>query len=356
MVVGLSLAMFKEIINSNFGSYTISDSYEDLRKLNHENCVILYDEKIEIPEALNHIMKRISVDGNESLKTIESAQELILEFSRLGLNRNSHLIAIGGGSVQDICTFVCSIYMRGISWTYVPSTLMAMADSCIGGKSSINVGQIKNLVGNFYPPQNIILDFSLIQTLNRSAIACGLFEGVKICHVKSVETSKLFMNYSEGWLFNDDANALNSLVALSLTTKKWFIEVDEFDVAERKLLNYGHSFGHALESATQMNIPHGIAIGLGMLAAMEYSGNKDLGLIEFIYKILKWAECDFSTVVFDADRMKEALKKDKKNSHLIQRLVLPDINQRISLKELEMSDFELDKQVKCVENLLRGIN
>ena len=356
MAAGQFRAMYSETINSKFGTYEILDSYGFLNDLDLENVFILCDKNVSIPAELSDLNKIIRVDGSENLKTLDSANNLILEFSNLGINRNSHLIAIGGGSVQDISTFVCSIYMRGIKWIYVPSTLMAMADSCIGGKSSINVGEIKNLVGNFYPPIKVILDFKIIESLSPVAIACGLFEGVKICQAKSIDTAMQFMKLSDTWINKGEKEALSELVKLSLMTKKWFIEIDEFDTAERKLLNYGHSFGHALESATNMKIPHGIAIGIGMLIAMEYSGNRNSKLTEYVLKILNWAKCDYSSVEFDADIMKKSLRKDKKNSKTIQRLILPNQNQTIQISEISLSEAELSKQARITESILRSIN
>lgn len=347
--------MYSEIVKSKLGDYKISDSYQDLLESPDENLILLYDEKITLPSSLQNIKKKIAVDGSESLKTLDAAKKLITQLSDLGANRNSHLVAIGGGSVQDISTFVCSIYMRGIVWTYIPTTLMAMADSCIGGKSSINVGTQKNLVGNFYPPRAIIIDYSFTKTLSRPAISCGLFEGVKICAAKSPELADEFICESNKWIDSNSEESLQKLIGLSLTTKKWFIEVDEFDVAERKLLNYGHSFGHALESATNMQIPHGIAIGIGMLVAMEFSGNTNETLWNYIMKVLQWSKSDFSNVEFDSTKMIKSLKNDKKNSQTHQKLVLPDKNNKIHIVEYQMTESYLLNQTQITERLIRGI-
>ena len=162
MVDGPLRDMFKETINSSLGSYEITDSYELLINLDTENTIIFCDQNLSIPEQLLKFNKVLRVDGSEALKTLESAQKIIIDLANLGANRSTHLIAIGGGSVQDICTFICSIYMRGIAWSYIPSTLMAMLDSCIGGKSSINVGDLKNLVGNFYLNVMLLLGITLL--------------------------------------------------------------------------------------------------------------------------------------------------------------------------------------------------
>lgn len=353
MADGLFHAMFSMEVNSKSGVYRVTDDANSLENYKSEDLFILIDNRLKVPSYLYHSSKIIAVESNESFKTLQATANLIEQFSQLGMNKKSVLIAIGGGAIQDVATLLCSIYMRGIQWIYIPTTLMSMADSCIGGKSSINVGQVKNLVGNFYPPELIFLDYSYIETLNSIGKACGLLEGVKICFAKDNQISNDFISYSKAWLKNNDINSLRSLVELSLCTKKWFIEVDEFDTAERKLLNFGHSFGHALESATKMKINHGLAIGLGMLVAMEIS-QKNADLEEFINWLLGWSNFQFKDLEFDDAIFRESLKKDKKNSSNIQRLVLLNHNGGLELVELALEETKLASQCNVMLNVLRG--
>ena len=178
--------------------------------------------------------------------------------------------AIGGGVIQDIATFSASIYMRGVSWTYYPTTLLGMVDSCIGGKSSINVGKYKNIAGNFYPPNQIVISTNFCDTLPASEIIAGLCEAAKICFADVGSTFEQYLS-----LMNRDGlvsqGSLLQVIKLSLHTKKKFIEEDEFDQDARLLLNFGHTFAHAIEAASNFSITHGVAVGVGMLIAIDLS-------------------------------------------------------------------------------------
>lgn len=195
--------------------------------------------------------------------------DIILQLREYGVNRTSHLVAIGGGVIQDIATFAASIYMRGIPWTYMPTTLLGMADSCIGGKSSINVLGYKNLVGNFYPPEQVLIDLDFVESLNEEQVVGGLFEAVKICYARGYQAFQEYL--SDAPALPVTTSSAQRVVMRALRTKKWFIETDEFDQKERLLLNFGHTFGHALEAGTGFGVSHGIAVGIGMLIATEYA-------------------------------------------------------------------------------------
>ena len=209
----------------------------------------------------------ISVAAEESVKSLDAIPDLVIALRKYGATRRTGLIALGGGIVQDAAAFIASIYMRGISWTYVPTTLLGMADSCIGGKSSINVGPYKNIVGTYCPPARVLIDPLFTETLQPEQRAAGLIEAAKICYCRGTEAFACYMarNPSVGM----SAAEFEPLVIDSLASKKWFIELDEFDRAERLLLNFGHTFGHALEGASHFDIEHGIAVGLGILCAIQ---------------------------------------------------------------------------------------
>ncbi len=221
----------------------------------------------------------IPIVADEEHKGLDEIPAILKACRDAGLTREGRILAVGGGIIQDISSFVASIYMRGIAWDYIPTTLLAMADSCIGGKSSINVGPYKNLAGTFHPPTSIVIAPSLVSTLSTSQVVSGLCEASKICYAKGsdsfAEYLKLHAAYRAG-----DADALTKLISLSLACKKWFIEIDEFDRKERLLLNFAHSFGHAIESATKYDIEHGVAVGVGMLAALSYSQTFHPGLVQ----------------------------------------------------------------------------
>ena len=161
--------------------------------------------------------------------------------------------------------------MRGIKWNYIPTTFLGMTDSCLGGKSSINVSKYKNLIGNFHPPYQIEIIPEFIKTLPKVELFAGLAESAKICFCRGDKFFNVYLSLSNYFLKKDLHNEdICNLLYHTLKIKKWFIEKDEFDKAERKLLNYGHTWGHALETATNFSIPHGLAVAIGMMASISF--------------------------------------------------------------------------------------
>jgi len=276
-------------------------------------------------------VKAISLPALETTKSLDGIPAVITALREAGASRRTRLIAVGGGIVQDVAGFVASVYMRGLKWDYAPTTLLAMVDSCIGGKSSINVGPYKNLVGTFHPPQSILIDPALCETLSAEQRIAGLCEAAKICFARSPEAFETYLSLEPGVAAG--TGVLGEVIALSLASKKWFLEIDEFDQAERLLLNYGHTFGHAIESASDFRLSHGIAVGLGMMAAGAMS--RSLGRIEagdgptarfeaHIDDLLRELP-DLGPLVADlpADRLMVAFRGDKKHTADTFAVVLP---------------------------------
>ena len=267
-------------ITASTGSYTVEiESHAFPRSLSSlDQPVIIADEFFRT--ALSPATpSAIFVPAHETNKSLDASPAYIEQLRKNGANRQTHLVAVGGGIIQDISAFIASVYMRGLSWSYVPTTILAMVDSCIGGKSSINVGPYKNLVGTFHPPQRILIDPALAQTLPPNQRASGLIEAAKIAFCRGVDEQDQdsFARYLS---FNPSASmsteSLQLVILNSLRAKKWFIEIDEFDKKERLLLNFGHTFGHAIEGASHYAIPHGIAVGLGILCALAFQRQRGI--------------------------------------------------------------------------------
>lgn len=211
----------------------------------------------------------------EENKTIEKALEICEALTELQEKRNIHLVSVGGGIIQDVTGFAANVLYRGIKWTFIPTTLLAACDSCIGGKTSLNYKRFKNLLGTFYPPNRLHIHPAFFQTLSDCDFESGLGEVVKfnimagqdgLCHIED-GISKLLKR---------DERQLSQYVLNSLEFKKRFIEEDEFDRGERIKLNFGHTFGHAIETVTQYEIPHGTAVAIGMIMANSVSVERGL--------------------------------------------------------------------------------
>ena len=244
--------------------------------VDRKTSIILCDRYFEtlIRESGN---RYVSIDVNEKAKSLESIPRILEQFREQGCDRGTELCAVGGGVVQDVATLCASLYMRGITWSYVPTTLLGMADSCIGGKSAINVGQYKNLVGNFYPPTEIFVDPEFVTSLSIEQRVAGLCEAAKICYAAGAGPFANFLNAASDT--RSELHSFQRIISLSLSGKKGIIERDEFDKGDRLLLNFGHTFGHALEAASGFAISHGVAVGLGMCMAIHLSnvtGNFDV--------------------------------------------------------------------------------
>lgn len=289
--------------------------------------IVISDFRFE--ELLKDIpVKKIYVEAVEQKKSLETCIEVLGRIQEYGGDKSTQIISIGGGIVQDISTLVASLYMRGIDWVFFPTTKMSQLDSCIGGKSSINLLGRKNLIGNIYPPREIHIDHDFDSTLSRSALVSGYLEAIKISFAHSSngfrEHLKLVQNYTD--LDQVPHLKLDSLV---LNQKKYFVENDEFDKGIRQNLNFGHTFGHALESASDYAIPHGIAIGIGMLIANRHPlANKSVDvhkLNQVIWNLLKIAEPDFVSAIstLNTERFIESFLSDKKHSKDLYSIVIP---------------------------------
>lgn len=294
----------------------------------------------------------LSFDASEENKSLSGCETVLRSMQAAGCDRSSVLLAVGGGVVQDVGTLSASLYMRGVPWIYAPTTFMAMADSCIGGKSSINVAGVKNLVGNIYPPRLVLVDLAFTRSLSATAIASGLAEAVKICFAKGPEEFREFTRLRSAAGALDSATGV-ALVKHTLQCKQWFIEIDEFDGAERRLLNFGHTFGHAIESATNFAIPHGVAVALGVIAAVQHplaeQGALERQLLDECREILAPALATVRTPLrgLDAAAFRRAFAGDKKHSSEAFRLILPRAG-RLSEVSLPRTDTEIDAVLECV--------
>jgi 3-dehydroquinate synthase len=274
-------------VQSHFGNYTVEDAATAdeavamaLRAAGTGSVFVLADAKVvELhPLVLASITDKSRlhlIEATEEAKSYSAIEPIFCSLIEAGIKRNSSLLVIGGGVLQDIGCFIASVLFRGIDWSLIPSTLLAQCDSCIGSKSSINVGRYKNQLGTFNAPKRVFLAPDLLKTLPEDEIRSGMGEIIKLHLVAGPdEVARLRGRLSE---YAQTGLGLDQLVRDALAIKKTFIEEDEFDKGRRNLLNYGHTFGHAYESATHYGIPHGIAVVLGISTATYFS--ESLGMI-----------------------------------------------------------------------------
>ena len=279
----------------------------------------------------------IPIEASEKTKSYHGCGLVIETLIKKGFRKNHRLIAIGGGITQDVTAYISSVLYRGVKWIFFPTSLLAQGDSCIGSKSSINFKEYKNQIGGFYPPNQIFIYPDFVDTLTEWEIRSGLGE---MCHYYVVSGNEDFdwlkKSYTDA-LRNRDV--LSQVISKSLAIKKRYIEIDEFDQNERLVFNYGHSFGHAIESLTNYEIPHGIAVSHGMDIANFVS--VQLGFIqpqvrEHIRELLKriWKGTSIKSLAIEEFKM--ALSKDKKNIGKTLRLILNKGIGNIVVHKIEM--------------------
>jgi len=258
----------------------------------------------------------LGITATEEAKSFERLGSVFTWLLERGFRRDCTLLVVGGGVSQDIACFIASTLLRGIRWHFIPTTLLAQCDSCIGSKSSINLGHFKNQLGTFYPPHAITLVTRVLDTLPPDEIRSGLGEAIKL-HLLDGPEKLAWLRDALG-RFGTPEFSLSEILWSSLRIKQPFIEEDEFDRGRRNLLNYGHTFGHAYESATHYGIPHGIAVTLGMLTATFVSAR--LGWVDEAHfeELRSWLRPFFTPYEETLQKAElkailAAMKLDKKN-------------------------------------------
>jgi 3-dehydroquinate synthase len=254
----------------------------------------------------------------EQNKELQEVDKIIEVLSIKKANINTKLVVIGGGILQDLVGFCASIYSRGIEYILVPTTLLSQADSCIGGKTSLNFHDRKNLLGTFYPPSSILIYPEFTQTLPELDYISGLGEIYKF-HI----LQNKILNF-------DPLSPIKSMIYDGLKYKIDILSRDEFDKGERKFLNFGHTFGHALESTSKHEIPHGIAVIIGSMIAVMIS--KELGydvvnydvIIEKGKLLLKNSKLQFKQEWFELNPLLEIIKSDKKSTGKLTMVLIDD--------------------------------
>jgi 3-dehydroquinate synthase len=254
-------------------------------------------------------------EDRKNLAGVEALYDLLI---RRAAKRNLALVSIGGGILQDLTGFAASTLYRGIPWIFVPTTLLAQADSCIGSKTSLNYKGFKNLLGTFYPPKAIYLHPPFVLTLTEADYASGLGEVIKL-HLMGGAARTRELAALLPRLKGRDLPALATAIRNSLQIKYSYFAGDEFDTGRRNLLNFGHCFGHALEATSAFRIPHGQAVVLGMLLANEVAGRRGLlsnqakaGLARDL--LVPGLAVRPRPAEWDAAAVIEALGKDKKRT------------------------------------------
>ena len=230
--------------------------------ISDENVGGLYSQRALLSlQNSNYTVHKFKFPAGEIHKNMDTISQIWNTFVEAGLERGSSVVALGGGVVNDLAGFAAATYMRGVAWVTLPTSLLAMVDASLGGKTGADLEQGKNLVGAFHPPRMVIVDPDLLETLPEKEFRGGLAEVVK--HAV-IDDEELFERCSQGWkaVQSDPSN----LVSRAMAVKIKIIQKDPFEKHQRAVLNFGHTIGHALENVTNYSLSHGEAVSIGMVA------------------------------------------------------------------------------------------
>jgi 3-dehydroquinate synthase len=270
-------------------------------------------------------LMRLSIPAGEQHKRLTTVERLAEELAQHGADRDSILIAFGGGVIGDMTGFLAAIYMRGIRYVQVPTTLLAQVDSSIGGKTGVNLAVGKNLVGAFHHPLAVYADTSTLGTLPAAELRAGLQESVKAGIIRDRALFDL-LEHESAAVLSGDREALTRVVAASVRVKADVVSADERESGVRMILNLGHTLGHAIEAATgYKQLLHGEAVAWGMIAAVGIAARR--GMVsaveaERMERVIRMYG-PLHSFTADANELVALTAKDKKNRSGARSFVLP---------------------------------
>lgn len=305
-----------------------------LKKMRHSKYVIVTDAKVRklYGAKLQKNLKNSGTDcellsfsegeKNKRLKTVETLLDKMLG---VGCDRESCIIALGGGVTGDIAGFLASVFMRGIDFIQIPTTLLAMADSSIGGKTGVNTSLGKNLIGSFHQPLAVIIDISTLSTLPDKELKNGYSEIIKMAAIRNKSLFKFLEKHNEK-ILNKDLKILEEIITLSVRIKADIVSRDTEEKGIRMILNYGHTYGHAIEKASKYKIPHGYAVAIGMCMINEIAVEQKLMKAEHALRIenlLKKAGLPTKMPAnLNKITLNKLIKSDKKRHGAVQHIVI----------------------------------
>ncbi len=339
-----SLAGASEALPSggNFnGVYYFDAEFAYLEQIvSKQQTILITDENVfEIHRQLFSGWQTIVLPAGEQHKQQATVDYIIGELITKNADRNTFIVGIGGGVVTDITGYAASIYMRGVKFGFIPTTILAMVDASIGGKNGVDVGIYKNLVGLIKQPEFLLFDYALLKTLPDHQWINGFAEVIKHACIKDAEMFAMLEAESIE-SFQLDKNKLAALIEKNVQIKTSVVVNDEFEKGDRKLLNFGHTLGHAIENMYQL--PHGHAVSIGMMAACHISASINNFSADDLKKVKQLLEKYHlpAQYDFDKDKIWEVLKMDKKRAGNSMNFILLNAIGHAIIQPIPMSELE----------------
>lgn len=337
--------------NKNYNIYiddNLLDSIENLIDFPNKTLIITdsnipseYYEKIVIKAKYSYVYK---ITPGENSKTFDSYLKIMNLLIDNTFSRKDLVIALGGGVVGDLAGFVASTYKRGVDFINIPTSTLSMIDSSIGGKVAINVNDIKNIVGSFYMPKKVIISLDTLNSLPRRQYYNGLIEALKAGLIYDESLYQMFIN---GFEKLEEREYLREIILKSVNIKKDVVEKDPYEKGLRKILNFGHTIGHVIESENFDKIYHGEAVLIGM---MYFCSEEILKELKCFYNKLNIINNNvFNNIKLDIDNGIKLLANDKKasgeyvdvvyvekvGSHVVRKVLLSNLEEKLKEKVYE---------------------
>ncbi len=311
------------------------------KHLNLDRRVLIVTDS-GVPEAYAQMVAKqckhpfiCTVKAGEASKSLEVFGMLLQKMLDNNFSRKDCVVSVGGGVVGDLSGFAASAYMRGVDFYNIPTTLLSQIDSSIGGKTAINFGGVKNIVGAFYQPKRVLIDADLLHTLPERQISNGLAEAIKMALTSDSELFDIFEN-------KDVKENIDEIIVRSLHIKKNVVEQDEKEAGLRKILNFGHTIGHGIESSENMSeLYHGECVALGLIPMCEEK------IRPRVIEVLKKCQL-YNRIPFDWERIAKAAFHDKKaDGEFVTVTTVPEVG-RFALQTLKCSDV-IEMAKHCFE-------
>ena len=322
--VGKSRVLIEKGLFENFGHHVLNITEPcKVLILSDETVAKFYIEKLRKNlEKSGFKVSEFIIKPGEKSKTLSTATKIYEKMAADFFSRSDMVVSLGGGVVSDIAGFAAATYLRGIKFVSIPTSLLAQIDASIGGKNGVNLSFGKNLVGTFYSPELDLVDSNFLLTLPQKELRCGIAEAIKCGCIKDEKLFEIFEN-------ENFENNLDEIIKRSIAVKKQLAEKDEFDLGERKLLNFGHTLGHAYEKLGNFEtFSHGEAVAIGMNEITKISeklGLTKAGTAERLAEVLKKNSLPVSSSFAKKDVLKAVLHDKKISGSFIDLAVLKSI-------------------------------
>ena len=352
------------VISDNYKNFTSSvyefnDKNTENENLNinkvYDEILILTDENVynhQLENFINSINVKMIyeyiVPAGEDSKSLSIYEDIIKYCTKINLSRKSLIIALGGGVIGDLAGFIASTYMRGIDVCQIPTSLLAQVDSSVGGKTGINIGNLKNIIGTFYQPKFTYININALQTLPENEFISGMAEVIKYGVIYDYKLLHYIIENSEK-ILDKDNEVLNYIIKRSIEIKADIVSKDEKEGGLRKILNFGHTFGHGIEKICK--ISHGEAVSIGMHMAFKLSLEKGYINETYYNEFIKACNKFNLPLMFNPFLGEEEIVEDKKDNANKEILEIMKNDKKNSFGNINLIlPIELGK-VKIIDNI-----